>query len=91
MMNNKQDIIYDKCLNTLNCDFANEIDDLIEKIIDEQRNNHILQMRDIKQEYDNKINKYLSELEKEKEQVETLRIMRRSKQWRNWQSSTIFK
>lgn len=77
-MNDKRNIIYDKCFNTVNDNFADEIDDLIENIINEQRNNHISHIRDLKEEQENKINKILSELEKEKEQSETQRIIRRS-------------
>ncbi len=77
-MNDKRDIIYEKCFNTVNDNFADEIDELIENIISEQRNNHISSVRNLKDEYENKINKILSDLEKEKEQSETLRITRRS-------------
>ncbi len=77
-MNNKLDTIYNKCFNAVNCDFAKEIDDLAESIINEQRNNHIYRLRDLKEEHANHMNKIISELEKEKEHCETRRIMRRN-------------
>lgn len=77
-MNNNQDIIYQKCVDTVDNNFADEIDDLIENIIKEQRNNHISRMQELKNEHENKINTILTELEKEKEQCETLSIIRRS-------------
>jgi sugar-specific transcriptional regulator TrmB len=55
----------------MNDNFADEIDDLIEKIIN--------RIRDLKNEHEEKINKFLSELEKEKEESETVRITRRRK------------
>ena len=66
-----------KCF-AVNCNFVNEIDDLIENIIDEQRKNHISRLRDLKEEHMNHMNKIISELEKEKEYSETRRIMRRN-------------
>lgn len=53
-MNNVRDKIYDKCLNTVDNEFADEIDDLIENIIEEQRNNNILQIQELKNEHENK-------------------------------------
>ena len=60
----------------VNNNFADEIDDLIESIIDEQRNNHISHLLALKDELENSMNKILSELEIEKERSEILRIMR---------------